>query len=67
MYMYRCNVLCVYPIAEPGNVTGIMTNVTSNVVMVSWDPLPEDQWNGLPLGYYVSDYLNVPLMLARIK
>ena len=35
--------------------TGIGTNITGNVVMVFWDPLPEDQWNGLPLGYYVSD------------
>ena len=37
----------------PGNVTRVKVNVTGNVVMVSWDPLPEDHWNGLPLGYYV--------------
>jgi hypothetical protein len=46
---------CMYfnATAEPGNVTGIMTNVTGSVVMVWWDPLPEDQWNGVPLGYWV--------------
>ena len=37
--------------------TGIRVNVTDNVVMVFWDPLPEDQWNGPPVGYFVSNGL----------
>ena len=28
-------------------------NVT-NLVRLSWDAIPEDQWNGRPLGYHVS-------------
>ena len=33
--------------------TGIGANVTGNVVTVFWDPLSENEWNGIPLGYYI--------------
>ena len=36
---------------------GVNASANGSVVTVTWNPLPENQWNGVPRGYFVSDSL----------
>ena len=53
LFPYTCTPTHTVP---EGVVDGVNTSVVGSVVTVTWNPLPENRWNGIPRGYFVSHY-----------